>query len=119
MPLRSSPHRTMLGPLLEVSMPRSIKLFLSSTLFALSLPLACGGENDNLPPPPPPPPPPPMTASPVASAPPDAAPPAPPPPAVTLLPGAASPDPTPPPTVKITAPSKGQTILADKAKDFV
>ena len=82
--------------------------------------VACGGGNDNLPPPPPPPPPPP-TASVATSATPvvDAGPTQPPAPPVALVPGAASPDPTAPlPTVKITAPTAGQIIPADKAADF-
>lgn len=103
-------------------MNRTTKRSFSILLFALAAPLAwaCGGGNDNLPPPPPPPPPP----ATVATTPPpppadvDAAPPAPPPPAVTLLPGAASPDPTPAPTVHIVAPTRGQSIPADKAGDF-
>ena len=89
-----------------------------------SLPMAfvaCGGGNDNLPPPPPPPPPPP-TASVTASATVavvDAGPTQPPAPPVALVPGVASPDPTAPlPTVKITAPTAGQVIPADKAADF-
>lgn len=79
---------------------------------------ACGGGNENLPPPPPPPPPPP-TVTPVASGGPaaDAGPTAPPAPPVALVPGAAAPDPNPMPTVKIAAPTKGQVIATDKAKD--
>ncbi len=83
--------------------------------------VACGGNDSNLPPPPPPPT---TGASGTASAtasetasattPP---PPAPPPPALVL--GAESETPTPPPTVKIAAPTSGQTIAKDKAADFL
>jgi hypothetical protein len=83
--------------------------------------LACGGGNDNLPPPPPPPAPmPSAAAAPSASAAPTASAEAPPPaPPVQLTPGTGSPDPAAPtPTVKITAPTKGLVIPADKAADF-
>lgn len=81
---------------------------------------ACGGGDSNLPPPPPPP----GTgvassttsASATASATTPPTPPAPPP---ALVLGAASDDPSPAPTVKITAPTNGQVIPADKAADFV
>ncbi|MEO8878198.1 MAG: hypothetical protein ABI461_21575 [Polyangiaceae bacterium] len=89
---------------------------------AMLLGIACGGGNDNLPPPPPPPPPPPATASAApTSAPADAgATAAPPAAAITLTAGTASPDPAAPlPTVKISAPTKGQLIAADKAGDFI
>jgi len=85
--------------------------------------LACGGGEENLPPPPPPPPPLPQsmaTTGPASAAQEDAAAPA----AIvttpiTLTAGAASPDPAAPlPTVKITAPGRGQVIPADKANDF-
>jgi hypothetical protein len=84
--------------------------------------LACGGADENLPPPPPPPPPPPASTTPPPEPPPpaDTTPKPPPLPAATLLPGAPSPDPTAPtPTVKFLAPTAGQAIPADKAKDFV
>jgi hypothetical protein len=84
--------------------------------------LACGGGESNLPPPPPS-----ATgvvstaststasATPTVTTPPQ--PPAPPP---ALVLGPASDDPKPPlPTVKITAPTSGQVIAADKAGDFV
>jgi hypothetical protein len=103
------------------SFRNSVILGAGGTL-AVLLGIACGGGNDNLPPPPPPPPPPPATASaaptdapvdagvPVAAA----------LPAITLAVGTASPDPASPlPTVKITAPTKGQLISADKAGDFI
>ncbi len=97
--------------------------FLSAGLFlALTGPFAfaCGGGNDNLPPPPPPPPPPPATAETPPLPPPavDAGPALPPMPAATLLPGAPSPDPVQAPTVKFLAPTNGQSIAADKVKDF-
>jgi len=99
------------------------KFSAAGLLLVLAFPLvqACGGGNDNLPPPPPPPPPPPVTATPPPPPPPvvDAGPVAPPLPAVTLLPGAPSPDPTPAPTVRFVAPTKGQSIPADKVNDFL
>ncbi len=82
--------------------------------------IACGGNDSNLPPPPPP-----GTGSATASGSSPLAtasattppPPSAPPPALVL--GAASEDPSPLPTVKITTPSSGQVIAADKAADFV
>lgn len=78
---------------------------------------ACGGGNENLPPPPPPPPPPPSVTPTASASPMDAGSTAPVAPAVALVPGAAAADPNPMPTVKINAPTKGQVIAADKAKD--
>jgi hypothetical protein len=104
-------------------MTRTSKFLVAGILlvFAGPLALACGGGNENLPPPPPPPPPPPTETAPPPPppAPVDAGPVAPPLPASTLLPGAPSPDPVQAPTVKFLAPTNGQAIPADKAKDFV
>ena len=104
-------------------MKKPVTRFVVLAALACGAPLAsfaCGGGESNLPPPPPPP------GSGVASStssstaastqttPPT---PAPPPPALVL--GAASDDPSPAPTVKITAPTSGQVIAADKAADFI
>jgi hypothetical protein len=87
----------------------------------LLAPIACGGNESNLPPPPPPPGTGVASASATSSSTTTGAqtvtPPAPPPPALVL--GAASDDPSTPPTVKITAPTSGQVIPAAGAADFV
>jgi hypothetical protein len=94
-------------------------LWLAAPAALIGIVMACGGGNENLPPPPPPPPPPP-SVTPTASTTPvvDAGPPTPAAPPVALTLGAAAADPTPAPTVKLNAPTKGQVIPADKAKDF-
>ncbi len=105
-------------------MNRTLRILASvAALGALPAYVACAG-NSNLPPPPPAPNalPAVSTSAPVASsaAPPaeSSTPPAPKPPEVQLSLGAAAPDPTDKPTVKLTAPAKGQIIPAATAGDF-